>query len=285
MQVVRTIEEMRRASAALRKQGSLGLVPTMGALHEGHLSLVRAASTECASVVVSIFVNPKQFGPNEDFAKYPRTFESDCAALEKAGVAVVFAPSADEIYPERTPSMSVDPGELGARLDGMFRPGHFRGVATVVAKLFHIVQPDVAFFGQKDAAQVAVLRGMVRALNFSVRIVTCPTVRDDDGLAMSSRNRYLSADERAAALVIPETLRMTAEMVQCGVRSVEELKVAMLMKLAAAESVKLEYAEVVDPDLLLPLEDVRGGALVAVAAKVGSTRLIDNILLQPEGTA
>lgn len=285
MQVVRTIEEMRKMHAPLRAKGAVGLVPTMGALHEGHLSLVRAAHAECASVVVSIFVNPKQFGPNEDFARYPRTFEADCAALEKEGVDVVFAPAAEEIYPECTPAVSVDPGELGARLDGMFRPGHFRGVATVVAKLFHIVQPDVAFFGQKDAAQAAVLLGMVRALNFPVRMVVCPTVRDADGLAMSSRNRFLSAEERSAALVIPETLRMVKELAQGGTYRAEELQVAMLMKLAAAESVKLEYAEVVDSEMLLPLEDVRGGALVAIAARVGTTRLIDNILLQPEGKA
>lgn len=285
MQVVRTIEEARALCAERRNEGPLGLVPTMGALHEGHLSLVRSARAQCSSVVVSIFVNPKQFGPNEDFSQYPRTFEADCAALEQEGVAAVFAPTAGDMYPECTPSVIVDRGELGARLDGLFRPGHFRGVTTVVAKLFHIVQPDAAFFGQKDAAQVAVLRAMVRALNFPVRLVVCPTVRDPDGLAMSSRNRYLSDTQRADALILPETLHMVREMVQQGTHSVEALKIAMLMKLAAAEGIRLEYAEIVDPDLLLPLEDVRNGALVAIAARVGATRLIDNILLEPETAA
>lgn len=285
MQIIRTIQEMRKACAILRAQGPVGLVPTMGALHDGHLSLVRSASAQSAAVVVSIFVNPTQFGPNEDFSCYPRTFDTDCALLEKEGVDIIFAPTPEEIYPPNAAAFTVDPGELGSRLDGAFRPGHFRGVATVVAKLFHIVQPDSAYFGQKDAVQVAVLRGMVRSLDFPVQLIVCPTVRETDGLAMSSRNRYLSAEERATALVLSETLRDIAERVKNGEHRVHELRAAMQARLSATHGLVLEYTEIVDPDSLLPLKETRPGALVAIAAKVGTTRLIDNILLKREGQA
>src|ERR1700742_3426713 len=208
MQVLAAVREMRAACRAVRKSGqSLALVPTMGALHTGHIALVRAALAQCDVVAASIFVNPTQFGPNEDFSKYPRTFEKDCALLEAEGVALIFAPQPEEMYPEGA-STFIDVEGVGDRLDGRSRPGHFRGVATVVAKLFHIVGPDKAFFGQKDAAQVAVLRGMVRDLNFPLDLVVCPTVREPDGLALSSRNRYLSAEERSRALILSQTLNV-----------------------------------------------------------------------------
>ena len=196
MRITKTIAETRTALRELRAEGrSVGLVPTMGALHAGHLSLVRAAREQCDAVVVSIFVNPTQFGPNEDFAKYPRMWDADCALLEREGVHLIFAPGAEEMY-RAGASTFVEVEGVSDRLDGASRPGHFRGVATVVAKLFHVVDPDKAFFGQKDAAQVAVLRRMVRDLNFGLRLVVCPTVREANGLALSSRNRYLSSEER-----------------------------------------------------------------------------------------
>ena len=217
MLIAKTIAEVRAAVAKLRADKKcIGLVPTMGALHEGHLSLVRAAKAHCSAVVVTIFVNPTQFGPKEDFAKYPRTFEADCALLEKEAVDVVFAPETAEIYPPGE-STVVEVAGISDRLDGVSRPGHFVGVATVVAKLFNIVQPDHAFFGQKDAAQVAVLRRMVRDLHFDLELVVCPIVREADGLAMSSRNRYLSPEERQQALVLHRALRRVEAEVAAGV--------------------------------------------------------------------
>ncbi len=277
MQILRTIGEMREAR--LKAAGApalLGLVPTMGALHAGHLSLVRMARAECAVVVASIFVNPAQFGPNEDFSLYPRTIEDDCAQLEAEGVDLLFAPAAEEMYPLGLRT-TVEVQEVGDRLDGVSRPGHFRGVATVVAKLFQIVGPDRAYFGQKDAAQVAVLRAMVEDLNFPLELVVCPTVRDADGLALSSRNRYLSAEEREQALAISRALLA----LPAGL-SVSQLRGWLRERLESAPGLRLEYAEVVDRWTLEPLTDLRGGALVAVAAKVGRTRLIDNVVLEVE---
>src|SRR6201989_2810316 len=223
MQVLSTVREMRAASRAVRGGGkSLGLVPTMGALHSGHIVLVRAARTQCDVVAASIFVNPKQFGPNEDFAKYPRTFEKDCELLESEGVALVFAPQPEEMYPEGA-STFVEVEGVGDRLDGRSRPGHFRGVATVVAKLFHIAAPDKAFFGQKDAAQVAVLRRMVRDLNFDLEMVVCSTVREADGLALSSRNRYLSTEERTRALVLSRALNAISATYRAGEKDTAHL--------------------------------------------------------------
>jgi pantoate--beta-alanine ligase len=278
MRVLEKVADMREACAMARSRGKLGLVPTMGALHEGHLSLVRAARRECGAVAVSIFVNPAQFAPNEDFARYPRTFEKDCALLEREGVHLVFAPSAEEMYP-RSPATVVDVGEVGERLDGKFRPGHFRGVATVVAKLFHIVSPDVAFFGQKDAAQVAVLQAMVRDLNFPLQLAVCPTLREADGLALSSRNRNLSAQERTEALALWRALTAVCALARSGLGDAGTLREAMLREMRSSPGVKVEYAEVVDPATLEPVADVRDGALVAIAAHVGATRLIDNIVL------
>ena len=279
MHVLPTIADTRAALRAFRAKGkTIGLVPTMGALHEGHLSLVRAAKASCDAVVVSIFVNPTQFGPNEDFAKYPRTFEVDCAALDKEGVDLVFAPAAEEMYAAGA-STFVDVEGISGRLDGASRPGHFRGVATVVAKLFNIVGPDRAFFGQKDAAQVAVLKKMVRDLNFPVEIVVCPIIREPDGLAMSSRNRYLSAEERRQALALHHALEEMVRLARSGVTAADKLIAAAESVLAREPLVRVDYCRVVDPDTLEDVPDVRGGALAAVAAFVGATRLIDNTVL------
>ena len=278
----------------------------MGALHEGHLSLVRAARAACDIVTASIFVNPTQFGPNEDLAKYPRSFERDCELLEREGVELLFAPAVEEMYPAADGSAgpmqdqnladracpelaegSVRPTQntwvtvegLSDRLDGRSRPGHFRGVATVVAKLFHAVEPDAAFFGQKDAAQVAVIRRMVRDLNLAVKIVVCPIVREADGLAMSSRNAYLDAEQRKRALVLHRALLRVQELAEAGERDAAKLLASGREVIAGESSVRLDYFEIVDPDTLEPVADVAGGELVAVAAFVGNTRLIDNILL------
>ncbi|MFZ3262906.1 MAG: pantoate--beta-alanine ligase [Terriglobales bacterium] len=259
---------------------SLGLVPTMGALHAGHLSLVRAAKAQCDAVAVSIFVNPTQFGPSEDFAKYPRSFESDCAALEKEGVDIVFAPAVEEMYPKGETTWVTVQG-LSERLDGRSRPGHFRGVTTVVAKLFHVIEPDVAFFGQKDAAQVAIIRRMVRDLNFPVEVVVCPIVREDDGLAMSSRNAYLGAEERLRALVLHRSLQRMEKEFRAGQRMAAHLCEAGRAIIAQEPQVRLDYFEIVDPNTLEPVERIAQPALVAVAAHVGSTRLIDNVVLMP----
>ncbi|HEX4007760.1 MAG TPA: pantoate--beta-alanine ligase [Acidobacteriaceae bacterium] len=281
MRIARTITEARAAVAELRgKSRCVGLVPTMGALHAGHLSLVRAARSACDAVVATIFVNPTQFAPNEDFSKYPRTFDADCALLESEGVDVLFAPEPAEIYPEGF-STVVEVEGISDRLDGESRPGHFRGVATVVAKLFNIVAPDKAFFGQKDAAQVAILRRMVRDLNFSPEIVVCPIVRDPDGLALSSRNRYLSPEDRRHALVLSRTLHRIDERIAAGISDSASLLDAGRAVLAEEPAVRLDYLRIVDPDTLQDLPDVRHGALVAVAAWVGPARLIDNVLIPP----
>lgn len=284
LQIAHTVSETRAALREMRRRGlTIALVPTMGALHEGHLSLVRAARTASDAVVVSIFVNPTQFGPDEDFAKYPRTFEADCAALEREGIDLVFAPAAEEMYPPGA-STFVDVDGVSERLDGASRPGHFRGVATVVAKLFHIVQPDKAFFGQKDAAQVAVLRKMVRDLNFGLELVVCPIVREPDGLAMSSRNRYLSLEERRQALVLNRALREVERLAAEGVTPAQKLPAQKLIAaaeavLAGEPAVRVDYLHAVNPDTLEDVADTRNGALIAVAAFVGATRLIDNLLL------
>jgi pantoate--beta-alanine ligase len=279
MLVLHTIAETRAACVRIRLAGkTLGLVPTMGALHEGHLSLVRAAQKSCDAVAVSIFVNPTQFGPKEDFASYPRTLEEDCRTLEAAGVDVVFAPSVQEMYPSGA-STFVEVTGLSDRLDGASRPGHFRGVATVVTKLLNIFSPDQAFFGQKDAAQVAVLRKMVRDLLFSAHLVVCPTVREPDGLAMSSRNRNLSEEQRRQALVLSRALLAIQELLQKGEHDSARLLAMALSVLAEEPAVELDYCRVVDPDTLEDIPDVGKGALVAVAARIGTTRLIDNLLI------
>jgi pantoate--beta-alanine ligase len=281
MIILSSVTEMTAFSKAAQRAGKrVGFVPTMGALHDGHLSLVRAARAETAVVVVSIFVNPTQFGPKEDFAQYPRTFERDRAMLEEEGTDCIFSPSVEEMYP-RGATTWVCVQDLGEKLDGRSRPGHFRGVSTVVSKLFNIVQPQSAFFGQKDAAQVAIIRKMARDLNFDVNIVVCPIVRERDGLAMSSRNAYLSSEQRRQATVLNRSLKRVQELFEQGETSTEELIAAAKRVIAQEPAVRLDYCEIVDPVTLDPLMQAEDGGLVAVAAYVGPTRLIDNLLLPP----
>jgi len=281
MKLVRTIEEMHDFSDSARARGRrVGLVPTMGALHEGHLSLIRAAREKCHVVAVSIFVNPTQFGPAEDFAKYPRNLESDCALLEKERVDIVFAPSVEEMY-EAGAITWVSVEGMSDRLCGRSRPGHFRGVTTVVAKLFNIVEPESAFFGQKDAAQVAIIRRMVRDLNIPVSIEACPIVREPDGLALSSRNAYLKPEERKSALALYRSLQRTRELFEKGERDSAKLIAAGKREFANEPGARLDYFEVVDPDSLAALTSISDRALIAVAGFVGNTRLIDNVLVNP----
>src|SRR6266849_9090138 len=281
MKICSTIPEARAARRDARSgRKRLGLVPTMGALHEGHLSLVRAAKARCDAVAVSIFVNPTQFGPTEDLSKYPRQFDRDCRLLEKEGVDILFAPPVEEIYPNGAVTWVLVEG-LSEKLDGRSRPGHFRGVTTIVAKLFHILEPEAAFFGQKDAAQLAVIRRMVQELNFRVEIVACPIVREPDGLAMSSRNAYLNPEERGRALVLQRSLQRAQQEFQAGERMAAKLISAAKEVLAREPHVALDYLEIVDPDTLDPVERISQTTLVAVAAYIGSTRLIDNIVIDP----
>ncbi len=275
MKICHTIDEMRTAR---REDKTVGLVPTMGALHEGHLSLVRMARAECDLVVASIFINPLQFGPNEDLAKYPRDFDRDRGLLEREGVDFIFAPGVEEMFPPGAVTYVTVEG-LSDKLCGRSRPGHFRGVTTVVAKLFHIVEPDRAFFGQKDAAQSAIIRRMVRDLNMPVQIVIGPIVREPDGLAMSSRNAYLDAAQRTSALVLSRSLIALQERFNQGERNVQSLIDGGKQEFARDPSVRLDYLEIVDPETLDPVDDISHGALVAVAAFVGKARLIDNIVL------
>ncbi|HUK12342.1 MAG TPA: pantoate--beta-alanine ligase [Thermoanaerobaculaceae bacterium] len=277
MLTVTTIAAVRARRAELRREGrSVAFVPTMGALHAGHLALVRRGRELADEVWASVFVNPTQFGPGEDFERYPRDLEADRAALAAEGAALLFAPGVKELYPRPT-STVVDLPALAAGLCGARRPGHFRGVALVVAKLFNIVQPEVAIFGAKDAQQAAVIRRMALDLDFPVRVVVAPTVREPDGLAMSSRNRYLSAAERRAALALSRALRRGAESVRAGERSARAIEAAIAGEIAREELVRLEYAAAADPDTLEPLEVVADRVLLAVAASVGATRLIDNL--------
>ena len=257
---------------------ALGFIPTMGALHEGHLALVRASKSSCDVTAVSIFVNPLQFGPSEDLAKYPRTVDRDAGLLEELGVDLLFIPGVEEMYSSRAKTyVLVD--ELSDKLDGASRPGHFRGVATVVAKLFEIVRPDYAFFGQKDAAQVAVVRKMVSDLNMDVELVVCPIVREKDGLAMSSRNVYLTPEQRQQALVLSRSLLRIQKAAEAGERDSARLIEIGKQAIAEEPGARLDYFAIVDPDTLDPVADISYGALVAVAAYVGPTRLIDNIVL------
>jgi pantoate--beta-alanine ligase len=279
MEILRTVDELRERARAERCRGNtIGVVPTMGALHEGHASLIRAAKDKCGFVVATIFVNPTQFGPNEDYSRYPRTFEADCALAEAEGASVIFAPGVEELYPAGAATF-VEVEGLSRRLDGQSRPGHFRGVATVVSKLLIATEADLAFFGQKDAAQVAVLRRMVTDLRLPAKIVVCPIVREPDGLALSSRNVYLSAEERAQALVLSRAVRRVEEMVARGERRRGVLIDAAAELFAREPAVRADYIELVDWDTLLPVETAAPGSLFAVAAFVGATRLIDNTVI------
>lgn len=285
--IVSTVNELRQAVRHCRKQGhSIGFVPTMGALHAGHASLVTRSVEECAFTVVSIFVNPTQFRPNEDYNKYPRTLEKDVELCRQAGAQLVFAPSVEEMYGkasfaagENARSTFVEVPGISDILEGKSRPGHFRGVATIVNKLFNQVQPDKAFFGQKDAQQVAVIQAMVRELSMPVEIVVCPTTREEDGLAMSSRNRYLTAKQRENATVLYHALNEARERVIEGERDAELLQVIMAGMLDDTPGCEREYVIIVDPDTFQPLKRVETPSLALIAARFGETRLIDNMFL------
>jgi pantoate--beta-alanine ligase len=285
MEIIRTIEWMKQASRAARDRGQLiGFVPTMGALHEGHLSLVRAAKAEHRPVVVSIFVNPAQFGPQEDFAKYPRQLEKDAALLEALGVDFLFAPEPTEIYPPGFRTYTNVEG-LGDRLEGKTRPGHFRGVATVVAKLFEIVQPHAAFFGRKDAQQARVLRQMARDLSLDAEIRVEPIVREPDGLAMSSRNAYLNADDRRAATALSRGLAAAAKAIESGERNSSVLVGKVRSVLEGEKAIRVDYVELVSEETFEPIAKLSGTSFLLAAAYVGAerpTRLIDNLLATPE---
>jgi len=277
--LVRTLEELRAARAELPEP--VGFVPTMGALHEGHLSLARAAAQDCASVVASIFVNPTQFGPSEDLEKYPRSLERDLDLLASAGVALVWAPDNTIMYPPGFQTW-VTVEDVTQRLEGELRPRHFRGVATVVAKLFNAVQPQRAYFGQKDAQQALVIRRMVTDLNFPVEIVVCPIVREPDGLAMSSRNAYLNPQERQAAAVLSRALNAAHDAFSAGERNADALRAVLRETIAAQPLARLQYAACVDPHSFEELDAIQNSALLLLAVYVGNTRLIDNLRLDGE---
>jgi pantoate--beta-alanine ligase len=277
MEVVHTIPELRAAVARARQAGkAIGFVPTMGCLHAGHLSLIRRAREEAAFVVVSIFVNPTQFGPNEDFAKYPRTFAEDRAGCEAAGADLIFAPTAADLYPTGATAW-VDVEGVSAGLCGAFRPGHFRGVATVVAMLFNAVQADVAVFGRKDLQQLAVIRRMVRDLHMPVRIIAHETVREPNGVAMSSRNRYLSTEELSQATAIPAALTAAQALARTGVTDAARLQATAQAVLAAQPALKPQYCAIVDLETMAPVTSTAGRpCAIAIACHLGATRLIDN---------
>lgn len=279
MKVAKTIESVRHLVKAARGAGrKIGFVPTMGALHKGHISLIEAAKKNCDFVVVSIFVNPTQFGPGEDFNKYPRPIKADLKMCRKTGVDVVFTPTAREIYPTETITF-VDVEKLSEPLCGKFRPGHFRGVATVCAKLFNIVTPDIAYFGRKDAQQAIIIKRMVADLNTPLKIVVCPTVREKNGLAMSSRNQYLTPQQRKDSAYIYKSLQKCRQMIKDGVRDTKKIKAEMRKALRQIPSAKIQYVSIVDAETLRNIDKVTGKVLAAVAVKIGTTRLIDNILL------
>ncbi len=279
MDIANTIEQTRKFISMARQQGkSIGLVPTMGALHEGHLSLVQHSLSECDFTVVSIYVNPTQFGPHEDLEKYPRPFDKDCKACREQGVDLIFAPGPDDMYVD--PHLTwIDIEKLGDGLCGQSRVGHFRGVCTVVAKLFNIVLPDVAYFGQKDAQQLAILRKMSSDLNFPIEIRSCPTIRESDGVAMSSRNQYLASEQRKQAVCLLESLKLAVELIKSGQRNTLAIQREMSEKIEQFSDAKIDYISIVDNELLQPVDTVSGSVLIAVAVWIGSTRLIDNIMV------
>ncbi|NLU41531.1 MAG: pantoate--beta-alanine ligase [Firmicutes bacterium] len=277
MRLVKTIRELKQELEPIRRSGvTVGFVPTMGYLHEGHLSLMRKSVEECGFTVVSIFVNPTQFGPGEDYDRYPRDLERDLSMCESVGVDLVFAPGVSEMY-EPDACTRVTVSGLTQNLCGRSRPGHFDGVTTVVCKLFNMVRPDRAYFGQKDAQQVAVVRRMVRDLNIPVEVREMPTVREPDGLAMSSRNVYLSPDQRRAALSLHRSLRTAADMIEKGERSAAKIRERMIDIILSSGLAELDYVEIVDADSLRNIDTLKGEVLIAVAVKFGQTRLIDNI--------
>jgi pantoate--beta-alanine ligase len=283
METIHTVAWMKQVVRQARAEDRiLGFVPTMGALHEGHFSLVRAAKLRCSPVVVSLFVNPKQFGPSEDFQRYPRTYEADRAALETLGVDYLFAPPAEEIYPRGFRTAVVVEG-LSDRLEGCSRPGHFRGVSTVVLKLLEIVQPRFAYFGRKDAQQVRIIQQMAADLDLDAQIVSCPIVREPDGLALSSRNLYLKGADRRAATVLYRALDAVRREITAGQRDAAHLNVALRKVLESEPGVALDYAEIVDAETLEPVVTLGRACYVLLAAFVGGTRLIDNALIEQDG--
>jgi pantoate--beta-alanine ligase len=279
VEIIRTVSWMKEFARKQRDENRIvGLVPTMGALHPGHLSLIKQAREQCSSLVASIFVNPTQFGPSEDFAKYPRTLSSDTEKLENAGVQCLFLPEATDIYPPNY-STYVNVGGLSERLEGRMRPGHFRGVSTVVMKLLQIVQPQFAYFGRKDAQQAAIISRMAKDLNLDCEIVICPIEREPDGLAMSSRNVYLSASDRQFATVLHRALQAAQLLLQKGTTEVSSLQAAMHRILRDESGAKLDYAEIVDAQTFEPLTHINRKAYVLIAARFGETRLLDNMLV------
>jgi pantoate--beta-alanine ligase len=275
--LTRTIQDVRKHLELIRRQNKrIGLVPTMGALHAGHASLIERARSDSAFVTVSIFVNPLQFGPNEDYLRYPRPLERDLEICENAGVDLVFAPEVTEVYASEQRTF-VEVSRLGDHLCGAFRPGHFRGVATVVAKLFNIAYPDRAYFGEKDYQQLAIIRRMVKDLNFGVEIVAVPTYREPDGLALSSRNAYMSPSERALSPVVFQTLRAAKTAIEQGERRTDVIKGSAIKALSRESGVRVQYFEIVDPLEVQPVAEIHGEVRVACAVFIGNTRLIDNI--------
>jgi len=282
VETIRTIAWMKEMARQARAESRIiGLVPTMGALHQGHTSLIARAKLECSPLVASIFVNPKQFGPNEDFAKYPRTFESDSERLKQAGVDVLFAPEAAEIYPKDF-STYVHVEGLSERLEGRSRPGHFRGVTTVVMKLLQIVQPHFAYFGRKDAQQARLIAQMARDLNLDSEIVVCPIVREPDGLALSSRNVYLNPEERKAATVLYRALEAAKKELEAGVRDALHLQTSLQRKLDSERLAAVDYVEIVDAESFEPVVRIGKACYVLLAVFIGKTRLIDNLYVQPK---
>ncbi|AIF50000.1 pantoate--beta-alanine ligase [Pelosinus sp. UFO1] len=280
MKIISDIQEMQFFVRQAKEKGmSIGLVPTMGSLHEGHLTLMRQAKKSCDIVVASIFVNPTQFGPTEDFAKYPRDLSGDSQQAAKAGVDVIFHPQPEEMYPAGYSSF-IEINGITQKLCGLSRPGHFRGVATVVTKLFNIIQPDKAFFGQKDAQQVLVLKRMVADLNMSVTLEVVPIVREEDGLAMSSRNAFLSPEERKAALVLSQSLQLAQKLVDQGQVNARNIKEQVILKIQKEKLAQIDYVEVYSYPQLENLDVIRDKALLALAVRIGNTRLIDNTILE-----
>jgi pantoate--beta-alanine ligase len=279
MKTITSLSDMRSLAASIRREGkTIGIVPTMGFLHEGHLSLIRRACKECDIVVVSIFVNPIQFGPNEDYERYPRDTEGDLEKCRSADIDIVFMPTAEEMYLEK-PSVFIMVEGLSDILEGAFRPGHFRGVATVVAKLFNVVTPHKAFIGQKDFQQCIIIKQMVTGLNMDVEVVVLPIVREPEGLAMSSRNSYLSADERRAATVIYRALIAARDLFISGTREPDKLKEKIRALLLTEQCVGIDYVEVSDTETLQPIEKAGGNMVLLVAVRIRKTRLIDNIII------
>ena len=277
MQVTKTVEETRKQIKAWKKEGkTIGLVPTMGFLHEGHASLIKKCREQNDIVVVSDFVNPTQFGPTEDLEAYPRDFERDSKLCESLGADLIFCPEPSEMYHDPHAFVSID--TLSETLCGKTRPIHFKGVCTVVTKLFHIVAPDRAYFGQKDAQQLAIIRKMVQDLNFDIEIVGCPIIREEDGLAKSSRNTYLSEDERQAALVLSRSLKIGKQLVEDGEKSAKAIKDAITAEINKEPLARIDYVDVVDFETITPVDEIKGTTLVAIAVYIGKTRLIDNFI-------